>query len=449
MKNFLEYAKNRFLYNFLKILSIMILGLVAGKLFLFNTIEVKADNEQFWSKTNLARFADGQWTQIGSKTSTSDTIQLTGIYEYDYYPYSISVYGSKLTPFATDMIYNLSFRVTYPSTNLFNWKKAMQVASPNLTITNVNVKYCTLNTNTDYYSEWTCQFTVGENAGSYYDIGVDWYNYILSNQGLGYLLDSYNQSLTISLVLTSNKDYNGQIVSQNEVIIGQNSQILDQQRKNLEEQQKTNEKLDTAENTRKGIWETIKSFPSTFSNFFKDLGDKIGNFFTNLLNGIIDGLKSLFIPSDGFFKDWFNGFKTYVEDKLGFLATPFTIFIDFIESYSNLSSSNDIILNIPDISVPNFEDYKIISSTTFNWSQTLKSKTSLLNLWNLYLDFIDVFLMLNFIGLCEKVYNRIFGGDTSNYEYYTTEDSYNYDESTGEVLSGRHTERVSKRKKAE
>lgn len=208
-------------------------------------------------------------------------------------------------------------------------------------------------------------------------------------------------------------------------------------------------KLDDAENTRKGIWETIKSFPSTFSNFFKDLGDKIGNFFTNLLNGILDGLKSLFIPSDGFFKDWFNGFKTYVEDKLGFLATPFTIFIDFIESYSNLSSSNDIILNIPDISVPNFEDYKIISATTFNWSQTLKSKTSLLNLWNLYLDFIDVFLMLNFIGLCEKVYNRIFGGDTSNYEYYTTEDSYNYDESTGEVLSGRHTERVSKRKKAE
>ena len=208
-------------------------------------------------------------------------------------------------------------------------------------------------------------------------------------------------------------------------------------------------KLDTAENTRKGIWETIKSIPSTIGNFFTDLGDKIGGFFTNLLNGILDGLKSLFIPSDGFFKDWFNGFKTYVEDKLGFLATPFTIFIDFIESYSNLSSSNDIILNIPDISVPNFEDYKIISATTFNWSQTLKSKTSLLNLWNLYLDFIDVFLMLNFIGLCEKVYNRIFGGDTSNYEYYTTEDSYNYDESTGEVLSGRHIERVSKRKKAE
>lgn len=211
----------------------------------------------------------------------------------------------------------------------------------------------------------------------------------------------------------------------------------------------TNNKLDTAENTRKGIWETIKSFPSTFSNFFKDLGDKIGNFFTNLLNGILDGLKSLFIPGDGFFKTWFSDFKTFIEDKLGFLATPFTIFIDFIESYSNLSSSNDIVINIPDISVPNFEDYKIISATKFNWSQTLKSKTSLLNLWNLYLDFIDVFLILNFIGLCEKTYNRIFGGDTSNYEYYTTEDTYNVDVNTGEVLSSKHKEKTTHRKKVD
>ncbi len=211
----------------------------------------------------------------------------------------------------------------------------------------------------------------------------------------------------------------------------------------------TNNKLDEAENTRKGIWETIKSIPSTIGNFFTDLGNKIGGFFTNLLNGILDGLKSLFIPGDGFFKTWFSDFKTFIEDKLGFLSTPFTIFIDFIESYSDLSSSNDIVINIPDITVPNFEDYKIISATTFNWSQTLKSKSSLLNLWNLYLDFIDVFLILNFIGLCEKTYNRIFGGDTSNYEYYTTEDTYNVDVNTGEVLSSKHKEKTTHRKKVD
>lgn len=211
----------------------------------------------------------------------------------------------------------------------------------------------------------------------------------------------------------------------------------------------TNNKLDQAENTRKGIWETIKSIPSTIGNFFTDLGNKISGFFKELLEGIIQALKDLFIPGENYFSTWYNDFKEYMEQKLGFLLTPFSIFVDFIETYSNLSSSNDIVINIPDITVPNFEDYKIISATTFNWSQTLKSKTSLLNLWNLYLDFVDVFLILNFIGLCERTYNRIFGGDTSNYEYYTTEDSYNVDNETGEVLSTRHNERTTRRKKVE
>lgn len=159
----------------------------------------------------------------------------------------------------------------------------------------------------------------------------------------------------------------------------------------------TNDKLDEAENTRKGIWATIKDLPNQFLNM----------------------LKGLFIPEDDFFTNWFDDFMSFVELKLGFLATPFTIFIDFIESYLELDSSTDVIINIPDISVPNFEDNIIVHATTFNWSETLRSKDSLNNLWQLYLDFIDVFLILNFIGLCENVYNRIFGGNTSNYEYYT------------------------------
>lgn len=211
----------------------------------------------------------------------------------------------------------------------------------------------------------------------------------------------------------------------------------------------TNNKLDEAENTRKGIWETIKSIPSTIGNFFTDLGNKISGFFKELLEGIIQALKDLFIPGENYFSTWYNDFKDYMEQKLGFLLTPFSIFIDFIETYSNLSSSSDIVINIPDITVPNFEEHKIVSATSFNWSQTLKSKTSLLNLWNLYLDFIDVFLILNFIGLCEKTYNRIFGGDTSNYEYYTTEDTYNVDVKTGEVLSSKHKEKTTHRKKVD
>lgn len=236
---------------------------------------------------------------------------------------------------------------------------------------------------------------------------------------------------------------------QNDAIQSQQKEAIEATKKVQEEQKKTNEKLDQAENTRKGIWETIKSIPGTIGTFFDNLGTKIGNFFKDLLDGILEGLKKLFIPEDDYFKNWFDDFKTYFEEKLGFIATPFTIIIDFVNSYLNLSSSNDIIIDVPDISVPNFEENKIISATTFNWSQTLRSKQALNTLWQLYLSFIDVYLILNFINLCESKYNRIFGGDTTNYEYYTVEDSYTFDNDTGEVLSARRNERTTTRKKVE
>ena len=208
-------------------------------------------------------------------------------------------------------------------------------------------------------------------------------------------------------------------------------------------------KLDEQTKTSKNIWETIKSFPSTFSKFFTDLGDKIGKFFDNLLTGIINGLKSLFIPSDDFFSNWWNDFKSFMEAKLGFLSKPIDIFITFISSYLNLSDTN-IVINIPNITVPNFEDHIIIKAQTFNWKQLLESKPSFKTLWELYLDFIDVYLIFNFIGLCDVVYARIFGGDTNIYEYYTVEDSYYYDSESGEVQgSPKHSERKTTRRKKE
>lgn len=206
-------------------------------------------------------------------------------------------------------------------------------------------------------------------------------------------------------------------------------------------------KLDEQNKTSKNIWETIKSFPSTFSKFFTDLGDKIGGFFDNLLTGILDGLKSMFIPSDDFFSNWWDGFSAFMKAKLGFLAKPIDIFITFISGYLNLSDTN-IVINIPNITVPNFEDNIIIKAQTFNWKELLESKPSFKNLWDLYLDFIDVFLIFNFIGLCEVTYARIFGGDTSAYEYYTVEDSYYYDSESGELQGNpKHSERKTTRRK--
>lgn len=203
----------------------------------------------------------------------------------------------------------------------------------------------------------------------------------------------------------------------------------------------TNSKLDEQNETSKGILGKLKDLISYINPFSE-------NFFVyKLIELLIDALKSLFIPEDNFFTEWWNDFKMYIDLKLGFLTTPFEIFINFINSYLDLSEDN-IIIDIPEITVPNFEDHVIIEAQTFNWKELLESKTSLNTLWQLYLDFIDVYLILNFLGLCNNTYARIFGGDTSNYEYYTVEDSYYFDTSTGEVSNaGKHSERTVRRKK--
>lgn len=56
-------------------------------------------------------------------------------------------------------------------------------------------------------------------------------------------------------------------------------------------------------------------------------------------NFIIEGLKSLFIPSDEFFKSWFDDMYNFFHDRLGFLMLPIDILIKFIEMFQSAGSS--------------------------------------------------------------------------------------------------------------
>lgn len=184
-----------------------------------------------------------------------------------------------------------------------------------------------------------------------------------------------------------------------------------------------------AEKTRKGILGKL-------GDLISYINPSSDNFF----------LKLAFIPSSTFLENWYADFRNWIELKLGFLSTPITLFLDFINLYLNLNEE-DIIINIPEITVPNFEEYTLIQAQTFNWSDLLESKQEFSTLWNLYLDFIDVFLILNFLGLCEVTYNRIFGGDTSQYEYYTTEETYSINDETGEATNHQLRQRRTRREK--
>ena len=61
--------------------------------------------------------------------------------------------------------------------------------------------------------------------------------------------------------------------------------------------------------------------------------EKHGNF-------IIEGLKSLFIPSDDYFKTWFDGMYQFFNDRLGFLMLPVDLLVRMADMYASAGTAS-------------------------------------------------------------------------------------------------------------
>ena len=163
-------------------------------------------------------------------------------------------------------------------------------------------------------------------------------------------------------------------------------------------QDETNQKLDEANETNKGIWETIKEVLSYINPFSE-------NFFVyKLIDLLIEAIKSLFIPSDDFFSTYFTNLQNWFSDRLGFLFYPFELIIDILNDILNIDFS-EAQFTIADISEP-FTGKKLISATTFNFNDLLDN-----NVWNtvhnIYLILVDAAIVFGLVNLFHKKYEEV------------------------------------------
>lgn len=70
----------------------------------------------------------------------------------------------------------------------------------------------------------------------------------------------------------------------------------------------------------------------------KNIFDKISDFFAGFFDGIINAFKSLFIPDDSYFSDYFNRLNTFFSKKLGMLYAPIDMFIKVLNSVTSAST---------------------------------------------------------------------------------------------------------------
>lgn len=81
-----------------------------------------------------------------------------------------------------------------------------------------------------------------------------------------------------------------------------------------------------------------------------------------IVDGIIEGLKSLFIPSDEYFKSWFDDMYSFFSDRLGFLMLPIDLLVQLVGIYIGADSSFS---GIP------FPEFKWLDGTVIIPAQTV------------------------------------------------------------------------------
>lgn len=137
----------------------------------------------------------------------------------------------------------------------------------------------------------------------------------------------------------------------------------------------TNSKLAEAENTRKGIWETIKGIPESIAN----------------------AIKGLFIP-DNF--DFLNDFKDTLSNKLGFIAEVPIKLIDFIISLADFTWTEFSSITFPKIE---------IMGVSF-WNDITIDVGPILGGLKKYRYITDVLCVTLCVNTLRKMYDKFTGG---------------------------------------
>lgn len=122
--------------------------------------------------------------------------------------------------------------------------------------------------------------------------------------------------------------------------------------------------------------------------------EKHGNF-------IIEGLKGLFIPSDEYFKSYFDDLYTYFSDRFGFLSFPIDLLVRLVDLFVN-SSDVDCILTLPEFEI---SGEQLITQASFNLTEFLENDFAIL-LSSIRLV-TSIGLIMAFVNLCQDKWNEV------------------------------------------
>ena len=171
-------------------------------------------------------------------------------------------------------------------------------------------------------------------------------------------------------------------------------------------------------NSNNKIQDVIKENTETNKSILSKIGDILSyinpfseNFFgKKLIDLLIEGLKSLFVPSDDFFSNWFDDFNSWLGDRFGILYYPIEIVLDFLNRFASLNETTECKITIPAMNINFFGNtYTVFNGYVYDFNDLLTNDT-FKNVHTVYLTIVDVIMYLWLIILAYNSFSEVFGG---------------------------------------
>ena len=129
--------------------------------------------------------------------------------------------------------------------------------------------------------------------------------------------------------------------------------------------------------------------------------DKVTTAIESHGNFIIEGLKKLFIPSDEYFKAYFDDLYSWFSERFGFLSFPIDLLLEVIDIFVN-SSQTDCVLVLPSFTIM---DNLLWPEMSFNLTEFLNTNFSFVVV--AIKTVTSIYLVMAFVQLCEEKWNEV------------------------------------------
>lgn len=158
-----------------------------------------------------------------------------------------------------------------------------------------------------------------------------------------------------------------------------------------------------------GYHDSTKAFYFN-SSFFVDSSSQGG-----IIGTLLDGIKSLFIPSNEFFENYFNSLYLFLKSKLGFLWECVEFFPSLLTNIQSIISgvTQNTRFEIPELSVPTFDGTgsEVVILESFSWSpyEYFSENSVFIDFYTLYLDLIDFLVFWALFSFALDILANILG----------------------------------------